>query len=134
MSRKWGLRSKLWLECDGRPVIGDGRMAMLQSIHRNGSIKLAAHETGISYRRIRGAIQEMESAVGYPLVKIRRGGGGGGGGAELTTAAHALMDAFEKLCAGFQCAADARFQDMLDFFSSSNGKNRHLVENERETS
>ena len=126
MGKRWGLRSKLWLECEGNPVMGEGRMKMLQSIDRNGSIKLAAHETGISYRRMRGAIREMERAIGFPLVRTQRGGGGGGG-AGLTPAAHALMEAFEKLSAGFQRNADARFDDMLDFFYPPNGNFCHSV-------
>jgi molybdate transport system regulatory protein len=128
MDKRWGLRSKLWLECEGSPVMGDGRIKMLRAIHRNGSIKLAAHETGIAYRKMRGAIHEMESTIGYPLVRIQRGGGGGGG-AELTPAAHALMDIFEKLSAGFQRKADKRFGEFMDFFYPSNGNICHSVEN-----
>jgi molybdate transport system regulatory protein len=102
-------------------------MAMLRSIHHNGSIKLAAQETGISYRRMRGAIQEMERAIGYPLVRIMRGGSGGGG-AELTPAAHALMAGFEKLSTGFQRQADARFQELRAFFETPNGSICHSKE------
>ncbi len=127
MSNRWELRSKLWLEHDGRPVIGDGRMAMLQSIDRHGSIKLAAQETGISYRRIRGALHEMESVVGSPLVKICRGGRGGGGGAELTSAGHALVKVFKALSSGFQHATEASRQEMHTFLVGSNGNICHLI-------
>jgi molybdate transport system regulatory protein len=128
VNKQWGLRSKLWLECEGIPVIGEGRMKMLQSIHNSGSIKLAAHDTGISYRRMRGAIHEMESTIGYPLVRTQRGGDGGGG-AELTSAAHALMDTFAKLSAGFQHDADARFSALGDFFLTPNGNKCHSLQN-----
>lgn len=124
MDQRWGLRSKLWLECDGKPVIGDGRMAMLRAIQRNGSIKLAAGETGIAYRRMRGAIHEMELVIGVPLVRIQRGGGGGGG-ATLTAAARRLMAAFEKLSTGFQREADDRFEHLDDFFLEANGNICH---------
>lgn len=126
MGKRWGLRSKLWLECEGVPVMGEGRMKMLQSIKGNGSIKLAARETGIPYRRMRGAIREMEATIGLPLVRTQRGGGGGGG-AELTPAAHALMETFEKMSAGFRRNADARFREMLDFFYPSSGNFCHSV-------
>jgi molybdate transport system regulatory protein len=127
VKKRWGLRSKLWLEFEGVPVIGDGRMKMLRSIHSGGSIKRAAVETGISYRRMRGAIHEMENTIGYPLVKIQRVGGAGGG-AELTPAALALMDTYKKLSAGFQQDADARFDAVRDFFVSANGNIRHSVD------
>jgi len=107
--RAWGLRSKVWLEIGGHPVMGEGRMAMLQAIHRHGSIINASRETGISYRKIRGAIRDMEKVIGRPLVKAYRGGGEGGG-AVLTEDAHALIDSFRRFAAGLQQEADARFQ------------------------
>lgn len=107
--KQWGLRSKVWLEVEGRPVMGEGRMAMLEAIHHQGSIINASRETGISYRRMRGAIRDMEKAVGRPLVKAYRGGGDGGG-AVLTADAHALIDAFRKFAVGIQEEADARFR------------------------
>lgn len=106
---QWRVRSKVWLEIKGRPVMGEGRMAMLQAIHRHGSIINASRETGISYRRMRGAIREMEKVIGRPLVKSYRGGGDGGG-AVLTADAHALIDSFQKFASGLQQEADARFQ------------------------
>ena len=131
MNQKWGLRSKLWLEYKGRPVIGDGRKEMLRSIQANGSIKQAAQQTGIPYRRMRGAIREMESIIGRPVVKIHRGGDSGGG-AELTATAHALLDAFEKLSTGFQQKADARLDEIPDLFLSSSGRFRHSNDNGEE--
>lgn len=128
LDKRWGLRSKLWLEYEGTPVIGDGRMQMLRAIQQNGSIKLAADETGISYRRMRGALRDMETTIGSPVVKIQRGGGGGGG-ATLTPAAHALMTAFQRLSDGFQTIADARFNALRDFFSASSGNFCHSIKN-----
>lgn len=104
-----GVRSKVWLEWEGHPVMGEGRMAMLQAIDRQGSIIQASHETGISYRRIRGMIRDMEATVGVALVRIQRGGKNGGG-AVLTAAARQLMDCFESFSTGFQQEADARFR------------------------
>jgi len=46
----------------------------------------------------------------------------------LTAAAHALMETFEKLSAGFQREADARFRELLDFFYPSNGSICHSPE------
>ncbi len=115
----------MWLEYDGKPVMGEGRKNMLRSIHRNGSMKLAASETGISYRRLRGAIHEMEGILGYPLVMIQRGGGGGGGSARLTQRAHNLLKTYDKIAFGFHRKADVRFEKMKDFFSTSNGNFYH---------
>lgn len=106
---EWRLRSKVWIEVEGRPVMGEGRVAMLRAIHRCGSIIDASRETGISYRKMRGAIRDMEKAVGRPLVQVFRGGGEGGG-AMLTAEAHTLVEAFQKFATGLQQEAEVRFQ------------------------
>lgn len=107
---KWGVRSKVWIEWEGRPVMGEGRMLMLQAIERYGSIITASRETGISYRKMRGAIRDMETILSRPLVRAFRGGEGGGG-AELTSTAHELLGFFKKFSRTFQQDADARFQE-----------------------
>ena len=107
--QQWRLRSKMWLEIEGQPVIGQGRMAMLQAIDRHQSIIQASRETGISYRRIRGAIRDMEGIVGQPLVIAYRGGRHGGR-AELTPAAVSLLNAFEEMSRGFHDDTDTRLK------------------------
>lgn len=123
---EWRLRSKVWIEVEGRPVMGEGRMAMLQAIHRYGSIIDASRETGISYRKMRGAIRDMEKAVGRPLVKAFRGGGDGGG-AVLTAEAHTLMDAFRKFAVGLQQEVTTRFQNSFKQSSGTEWQNPPLA-------
>ena len=76
-------KSKVWLELAGRPVFGDGKARMLETIERAGSLTAAAGELGMSYRGLWGRLREMERRLGMTLVS-RRTGGAGGGGAELT--------------------------------------------------
>ena len=109
IEKRWGLKSKVWFELEGHPVIGQGRLAMLQAIDRYGSILHASQETGISYRKMRGAIRDMETAIGRSLVQARRGGEAGGG-AELTRFAHDLLCFFDKFSADLQKEADDRFK------------------------
>jgi len=109
---QWRLRSKVWLEVGGHPVMGEGRMVMLQAIHRHGSIIEASRETGIPYRKMRGAIRDMEKIIGRPLVKAYRGGDDGGG-AVLTVDAHWLIDSFQRFSSGLQKEADVRFQENI---------------------
>jgi molybdate transport system regulatory protein len=110
--RHWRLKTKLWLELEGHPLIGEGRIAMLQAIQRHGSILKASRELAISYRRVRGAIRDMEATLGCPLVKAFRGGEEGGG-ARLTPAAQELVTAFNRVADGFQRAADRRFGEIF---------------------
>ena len=108
-AEQFSLKSKLWLEFHGRPIIGEGRMAMLQAIQDHCSILHASRETGISYRRMRGAIRDMETALGQKLVATRRGGSGGGS-AELTPAGVVLLESFKAVSQGFRNDADARLK------------------------
>ena len=108
--KRWDVRSKVWLEIKGKPVMGEGRKEILKAIDEHGSILDASRATGISYRRIRGAIREMERAMGSSLVKSYRGGQKGGGAA-LTPVAHELMRCFERVSAGVQQEMDSRLTD-----------------------
>jgi molybdate transport system regulatory protein len=111
-NNEWQIRSKVWLEKNGKTVIGEGRLAILQAIENLGSITEAAKKTGISYRRIRGAIREMETAIGRPLVLAVRGGQFGGG-AKLTEDGYEVIHRFEKVMAGSQETVDSRFRDIF---------------------
>ena len=112
MEGNCSVRSKLWLEVDGEPIMGRGRLEILQAIDRRGSILGAAGDTGISYRKIWGAIRDMERSIGYPLV-IKSRGGNQGGGARLTESARDLMERFEQLKDGIEEAVDSKFQALF---------------------
>ncbi|MDM8536441.1 LysR family transcriptional regulator, partial [Desulfobacterales bacterium HSG17] len=111
--KQWAMRSKAWLEIEGNPVIGEGRMVMLQAIDYHGSFIQASKEIGISCRKIRGAVRDMEKAVGKPLVKAYRGGGDGGG-TTLTPTAHKLIEFFKQFTNGFQKQADICFKEIIN--------------------
>lgn len=113
--KQWAVRSKTWLEIDGHPVIGEGRMDMLKAIDRKGSFVHASKEIGISCRKIRGAVREMEKAIGSPLVDAYRGGGDGGG-TSLTPAAYELIAFFTQYTNDFQKQADNRFKKIINNF------------------
>lgn len=110
--KRWLVRSKVWLELDGKPVIGKGRLNVLKAVDRYGSLVKAAEETGIAYRRVRGAVREMELALGVTLVLTRRGGQEGGG-AVLTDVARELLERFDNFAGGVQELMDSRFRQLF---------------------
>jgi molybdate transport system regulatory protein len=77
----WGLKVRVWVERDGRKVLGRGRVELLRLIDRRRSISAAAREMGMSYRRAWGLVRDMNEAAGGPLVAVTTGGPGGGGAA-----------------------------------------------------
>src|SRR2546428_12023083 len=72
-------RASVTLTRRGVPVIGDREARLLEAVDRARSIKDAAADAGISYRTAWSAIQQMDQALGRPMVASRAGGPGGGG-------------------------------------------------------
>ena len=108
MKHRIQVRSKIWLEAAGRPVLGEGRRALLQAIEDSGSISKAARRLGITYRKAWGQTKFMEEQLGLSLV-LKVTGGAGGGGARLTPEARELLAKYDRLIAGIQEKVNERF-------------------------
>lgn len=106
------IRSKLWIEVEGEPVFGRGRMMLLRAVERYGSINRAAREVNISYRKAWSYISIMEDRLGIKLVE-RRQGGPGGGGAVITEEAARFIERYARLEAEVLALADRRFEELF---------------------
>jgi len=103
-SKTFHIRSKIWIEDnEGNVIFGLGRLKMLETIQRLGSIQSAAKELKMSYRAIWGRIRATEDRLGEKLL-VRNIGGSSGGGSELTLFAKMLMTPFRQLrkCVEYQ--------------------------------
>src|SRR5262245_40356207 len=69
------VKTKVWLEHDGRFVIGDGGLHLLLGILEHGSLLGAARQIGWSYRHAWGYLRRAEAALGMPLTEPRPGKG-----------------------------------------------------------
>jgi len=90
------VKSKVWLEKDGKLVFGVGKTAILKTIMMAGSINKAAKKMKMSYRRAWSYVVSIEKRIGRPLV-IRIKGGKDGGHSMLTGYAKDLLKKFAKL-------------------------------------
>jgi len=88
-------RQKLWLELDGRIVMSDYRVRLLELVRDSGSLARAAAEMGLSYRRAWGKLKELEENLGQPLVESVVGGAGGGR-TRLTPFGEAFVEAYRR--------------------------------------
>ena len=102
------VRSKIWLEVDGAPFLGDGRYRLLRAIERNGSINAAARELGLSYRKAWAQLAVMEDHAPFPLLE-RRAGGKAGGATTLTEETVRLLEAYGTLREAVKRDADRHF-------------------------
>ena len=112
------VRSKVWLEVDGQPFLGDGRYRRLAAVQRNGSINAAARDLKMSYRKVWAQLQAMEETAPFPLME-RRTGGKDGGATRLTPEGVTLMKQFEELREKVHTKADRCFEECFDLREKS---------------
>ncbi|MDH3808493.1 MAG: winged helix-turn-helix domain-containing protein [Desulfuromonadales bacterium] len=102
------VRSKIWLEIDGKPFLGAGRYRILSAIHNHGSINAASRALGMSYRKVWAQLQAMEETAPFPLL-AKRTGGKDGGATHLTPATLELLGKFETMRTKVNSEADRCF-------------------------
>lgn len=91
------LNYKLWLSSvTGEGIIEEDRYKLLQLIKEKGSLKAAADEMDISYRKAWGDLKKAEELLGYELLDRHRGGKDGGQSI-LTDKAIKLLEAYNEL-------------------------------------
>ncbi len=67
-------RVKVWLEADGKNLIGKGGAAILRNVLVEGSIRRAAEKLGISYKYAWNYLRKIEDRLGEKVVESVRGG------------------------------------------------------------
>ena len=92
-------RFNLWVEAESGVVLSAWRVRLLEAIQASGSIRGAAEQLDIPYRRAWEKVHEMESRCGVRLLETEVGGEGGGG-ARLTDEARDFVDRFHRFEAG----------------------------------
>jgi molybdate transport system regulatory protein len=90
------VKSKTWLEANGKFIIGEGGIALLEAIEKFGSIQLAAKHLGWSYRHAWGYLKNMERNSGRQFI-VARHGGTARGGTELTPEGRKLRRDYRRL-------------------------------------
>jgi molybdate transport system regulatory protein len=106
------VRSKVWLEVGGEPLLGEGRERLLRLIEQEGSIAAAARAMAIPYRKAWSYLENMEKKLGFALVE-RHKGGARGGRTTLTAEARLLLVRFDELKNGVQAFVDGRFGEVF---------------------
>jgi len=105
-------RTKLWIEEDGRLVMSDYRVRLLELVARSGSLARAAEALSLSYRRAWGKVKELERNLGMSLVRSEAGGPGGGG-SQLTPSGEALVVAYRRFHGEVRNRTREAFEEIL---------------------
>jgi len=88
---------KVWIELDGKRVLGKGGAAILEQIDKLQSISKTAEKLGMSYRYVWNYLDEVKNAVGEPIVVTFKGGKVGGGGARLNELGKFLLSEYNRI-------------------------------------
>jgi molybdate transport system regulatory protein len=89
-------RSKVWVEKDGKLLMGWGRATLLERIGEFGSISAAARSMKLSYRNAWLWVEAMNRLADKPLVE-KVTGGVKGGNASLTDEGRRLIAEYKKM-------------------------------------
>ena len=105
------VRSKVWLEVDGRFAVGEGAIALLEAVTARGSLRQAAVAIGWSYRHAWDYVRQIEAALGVRVIetsptKPRAG-------AALTDGGLALLDGLRVLQQAIRTECDRVFRAHL---------------------
>lgn len=105
------LNYKLWLSSvTGEGIIEEDRYKLLQLIKEKRSLKAAADEMKISYRKAWGDLKKAEELLGYELI-IRHRGGKSGGESLLTEKAIKLLEAYNMLHTRMDDAVEKAYEE-----------------------
>lgn len=102
------IRSKIWLEVNGEPLLGEGRARLLSAIRETGSLNAAAAAQGVSYRKAWSQLRQMEESAPFALVE-RSKGGKGGGSTRLTPEAEELLTHYARVKEQMNNLIDSQF-------------------------
>jgi molybdate transport system regulatory protein len=89
-------RVRLRIEFASARWLGPGKVGLLESVVRTGSLTGAAAECGMSYKRAWVLLKAANRIFGVPLVEMSKGGRGGGGGARVTVAGGKVVAAYRR--------------------------------------
>jgi molybdate transport system regulatory protein len=101
--------SNFWLEKDGKVVLSEWRITLLEAVERTGSINAAAAEQGVHFRVAWRKLKEMEDGLGVKLTQ-RTVGGNHGGGTSLTPEGRVYVRQFREFMAGLKERVDKQFK------------------------
>jgi molybdate transport system regulatory protein len=87
------VRSKVWLEKDGKLFMGWGRATLLDRIDQLGSISAAARSMNLAYRNAWLWVEAMNRLAPSPLVE-KSTGGPHGGYARLTESGRRIIEEY----------------------------------------
>jgi len=109
------IRSKHWLEDeDGNVFMGEGRLKILKTIRKTGSMNRTAKELGMSYRGVWARVKATEQCLNMKIVETDNKKG-----SRLTHAGEELVERYDGMKRACVEADDHVF---VEFFPSQSAR------------
>jgi molybdate transport system regulatory protein len=102
-SKEYNVKGRIWIEIHKEMLMGEGKVNLLKKTAELGSLRKAADEMKMSYRKAWYSINQMNHASDEPLILLKHGGKHGGI-AQITEFGEKIIEKFksvEKEFAGF---------------------------------
>ncbi len=90
------LEGRIWLSLEGESFLGSGKSDLVCKIEELGSLRKAAQEMKMSYRKAWYSIKKLNELAGEPIIILQRGGKNGGE-AIVTEKGKAVIESFRQL-------------------------------------
>ena len=93
---EYKIKSRIWIELDGKEFLGEGKVQLLRAIDQTGSLSKAAKSLNISYKKAWHLMNAVNQTTKKAVV-VNTIGGKGGGGTELTPYGKSLISVFDDM-------------------------------------
>ncbi|MEW7278785.1 molybdenum transporter [Aquimarina sp. 2201CG1-2-11] len=90
------IKSRIWIESDDGVFLGEGRVKLLKAIQKTNSLRKAAEEIEMSYKKAWKLLDSMNKTAQQPIV-VTSIGGKGGGGAQITAYGKQMIATFDSI-------------------------------------
>ena len=108
------LSTKIYiLDDEGEKFMGAGVLWLLEGIRETGSLLSASQRMGLSYTKARSMLDNIETALGRPVID-RKKGGADRKGAELTPFAIEYITLYREFQDEVKAAAETSFRKFME--------------------
>ena len=90
------IKSRIWIEKNGQPFLGYGRIKLLEAVYETASISAAAKALDMSYKKAWRLLKDINTKALEPVLQ-KTIGGKNGGGTKVTDYGLMLIAQFQRL-------------------------------------
>ncbi len=108
---KYKAKGRIWIEINDKTFIGEGKALLLEKTAELGSLRKAATELNISYRKAWYSLNQMNKTADTPLITLKHGGKQGGI-AEISELGKEVLEKFEALKKEFSAFLDKQTKSL----------------------